>query len=186
MENKKTVTEVIKVAVILFAITAIAAAILAVVNEITAPVIKENEIKIQEDAMRKVLPDATEFTLMDFEKDEASTVTEIYKSDAGFAVKVEPNGYGGPISIIVGVDNDLKVTGIDIISQNETAGLGAKCTESSFQEQYKGKTENIVVSKSGAKGNEIDAITSATITSKATTKGVNEAIEAVKKIKEAE
>lgn len=183
MENKKTVTEIFKVALILFAITAIAAAILAGVNNITAPVIAENDRKAQNAAMQEVLPDATEFTSIEFEKSEASTVSEIYKSNAGYAVKAAPYGYGGAISMIVGVDNDLKVTGIKIISQSETAGLGAKCTASSFQEQYKGKTENIVVSKNGAKGNEIDAISSATVTSKAVTKGVNEAIDAVKNIK---
>lgn len=187
MKNNKTVTEVIKVAVILFVITAVAAAILASVNKVTAPVIKENNIKLENDAMLKVLPDAKEFTRVEFEKSEDSIVSEIYKSDAGYyAVKVSPNGYGGPISMIVGVDNDLKVTGVEIISQNETAGLGAKCMEKDFQNQFRGKTENIVVSKTGAKDNEIDAISSATITSKAVTKGVNEAIEAVKMIKGAE
>ena len=86
--------------------------------------------------------------------------------------------------MIVGVDNDLKVTGVEIISQSETAGLGAKCTEDGFKAQFVGKTENIAVTKNGAKDNEIDAITSATITSKAVTKGVNDAISVVKEAKE--
>ena len=178
MADKKTLTEVLKVAVILFVITAVAAAILAAVNKVTAPVIAENDRKAQEQAMIDVLPGATEFFRA--KMDGLNEAEEVYKSDIGYAVKVAPNGYGGPISMIVGVDNDLKVTGIKIISQSETAGLGAKCTEASFQEQYKGKTENIVVSKSGAKGNEIDAISSATVTSKAVTKGVNRAISIVK------
>ncbi len=186
MANKKTVTEVLKVAVILFVITAVAAAILAVVNKVTSPVIAENERKAQEEAMIEVLPEATEFNQVmtdGMSVDGVQVTEEVYQSDIGYAVKVAPNGYGGPISIIVGVGKDLKVTGIKIISQSETAGLGAKCTEASFQEQYKGKTENIVVSKNGAKDNEIDAISSATVTSKAVTKGVNRAISIVKAVK---
>lgn len=183
MADKKVIKEIIAVALILFVITAVAAAILAVVNGVTAPVIAENDRQAQEIAMKKVLPDAGSFEKEDIASYEASVVSEVHKSDAGYAVKVAPSGYGGAISMIVGVDNDLKVTGVEIISQSETAGLGAKCTEDDFKAQFVGKTENIGVSKSGAKDNEIDAISSATITSKAVTKGVNEAIQIVKELK---
>lgn len=184
MVKKSVITEIFKVAIILFVITAVAAAILAWVNSVTAPVIAENEIKAQEIAMKAVLPDATTFDKVEYTQGENTTVSEIYSSDAGYAVKVAPKGYGGAISMIVGVDNDLRVTGIEIISQSETAGLGAKCTDDTFKAQFKGKTENITVTKNGAKDNEIDAISSATVTSKAVTKGVNEAILATKEVKE--
>lgn len=184
MVKKNVITEIFKVAIILFAITAVAAAILASVNSVTAPVIAENERKAQEIAMKAVLPDATSFDKVEFVPAENVSVSEIYSSDAGYAIKVAPKGYGGAISMIVGVDNDLKVTGVEIISQSETAGLGAKCTDSEFKAQFVGKTENITVTKNGAKENEIDAISSATVTSKAVTKGVNEAIAAAKEVKE--
>lgn len=183
MVKKNVLTEIFKVAIILFAITAVAAAILASVNSVTAPVIAENDRKAQEIAMKQVLPDATMFGKMEYELSENSSVTEVYLSDAGYAVKVAPKGYGGAISMIVGVDNDLKVTGVEIISQSETAGLGSKCTSEEFKSQFIGKTENIAVTKNGAKENEIDAISSATITSKAVTKGVNEAMQAAKDAK---
>lgn len=186
MVKKNVITEIFKVAIILFLITAVAAAILAEVNSVTAPVIAENDRKAQEIAMKAVLPDADSFANLEYEINESSTVTEVYSSDAGYAIKSAPKGYGGAISMIVGVDNDLKVTGVEIISQSETAGLGAKCTNSEFKAQYVGKTENIAVTKNGAKENEIDAISSATITSKAVTKGVNDAIMAAKEAKEDE
>ena len=180
----KEKTEIIKVGLILFAITAVAALVLAVVNNFTAPVIAENNKRAEEAAMRYVLPDATEFTKTDFTPDEASSAKEVYQGgDAGMVVKVSPVGYAGKIDIVVGIDNDLKVTGIQIINQGETAGLGANCTNDSFKSQFVGKTENITVVKNGAKDNEIDAISSATITSKAVTKGVNDAISAVKEMK---
>lgn len=180
MRKKGEAFEIVRVGLILFAITAIAALILAGVNKVTAPVIKEQQEQKMQDAMKKVLPDATEFEKIETELPQETSVNEIYESDAGFVVMALPKGYGGEISMAVGVDKDFTVTGIKIISQSETAGLGAKCVDEEWQKQFAGKTENIEVSKNGATGNQIDAISSATITSRAVTKGVNDAIAAVK------
>ena len=182
MANEKT--EILKVGFILFAITAVAALVLAVVNNFTAPVITENNKRAQEEALRLVLHDAPGFELVEFTPSEGSSVKEVYNAGGiGTVVKVSPAGYGGKIDMVVGIDNNLKVTGIEIISQSETAGLGSNCTNDSFKAKFIGKTENITVVKNGAKGNEIDAISSATVTSKAVTKGVNDAISAVKTMK---
>lgn len=182
MANEKT--EIVKVGLILFAITAIAALILAVVNNFTAPVILENNIRAQEAAMKLVLPQAETFEKIEYTPDNASSVKEVYVADGiGTVVKVSPAGYGGNIDIVVGVDDSLEVTRIEVISQSETAGLGTNCTNDSFKAQFIGKTEGIKVVKNGAGKNEIDAISSATITSNAVTKGVNDAIEAVKTLK---
>lgn len=187
--KKDDILSVIKVGITLCLITAVSALILAVVNSYTAPVIAENTLKKQELAMKKVVPMAKTFSEIEFSVKE-KTVKSIYegKTEAGeivgYAIMVSSYGYGGEISMAVGVDNDLKVTGVDIITQSETAGLGAKCTKKEFKDQFIGKTENIKVSKNGAKDNEIDAISSATITSQAVTSGVNSAINSVKEIKE--
>lgn len=184
MIDKKETINIVRVGLILFAITALAALILASVNSFTAPIIAENNKRTQEAAMREVLPEAESFEKVEFEADSSSCVKEIYSAkDAGVAVKAAPNGYGGEISMIVGIDADYKVTGVEIISQSETAGLGANCTKDEFKKQFIGKTDNITVSKSGAKDNQIDAIASATITSKAVTKGVNESIATVRKLR---
>ena len=182
MANEKT--EIFKVGFILFAITAIAALVLAVVNNFTAPVIEANNKHAQERAMRIVLPDAEGIEAVDFTTTEGSSVTEVYDAKGiGTVVKASPNGYGGKIDMVVGVDNNLKVTGIEIVAQSETAGLGSNCQNDSFKAQFVGKTENISVVKSGSKDNEIDAISSATVTSKAVTKGVNDALAIVKLMK---
>lgn len=184
MANKKDIIEILKVGVILFLITAVASAILAGVNGVTAPVIAENNRLAQEAAMKAVLPEATEFEkCMDYPTVDM-IVSEIYKgSDAGYVVKVNPNGYGGTISLVVGIDNELKVAGVEVVSQSETAGLGSNCTKEDFRAQFVGKTENIEVVKSNASGNQVDAISSATITTKAVTNGINSAILAVKTLK---
>ncbi len=184
MFKKNDIAEVLKVGVILFVITAVAAAILAGVNSYTAPVIAENNKKAQEKALRAVLPEADNIAQIEYKPDEGSTVIEIYDgAEAGYAVKTTPNGYGGKIEMVVGIDSAYKVTGIEIISQSETAGLGSNCTGEEFRAQFVGKTENIAVVKNGASGNQIDAISSATVTSKAVTKGVNDAISALKAMK---
>jgi len=95
----------------------------------------------------------------------------------GYIYTVTPSGYGGELTIMVGISSpDAKLTGIKVLKQNETPGLGAKSTEPQFSDQFAGKNlkSPLEVSKQ-AKGEEIQAITAATITSRAVVKGVNEA-----------
>ena len=79
---------------------------------------------------------------------------------------------------MTGVDIDGKVTGVNILSHSETAGLGAKAAETSFRDKFVGLVNGITVSKDKAGENSIDAITGATITSRAVVNAVNAAIEA--------
>lgn len=89
----------------------------------------------------------------------------------------DKEGYGGDIQITVGVTKDGTVSGVSILSISETAGLGMRATEAKFQEQYVGKnTDKFYVSKDGGEGEPIDAISGATITSRAFTGAVNTAI----------
>lgn len=185
MVKQTDAKEIIKIGAILFAITALAALVLAVMNGVTAPLIEKNQQEKQNAAMQVVLPEADGFSDKNLRtSDMDSTITAIYqsKNKKGYAVMVSPNGYGGAISMAVGVTPEGEVAGVDIISQTETAGLGANCAKPEFKSQFTGKTAGITVSKSGAKNNEIDAISSATITSKAVTAGVNTAIDAVESI----
>lgn len=201
MIKKEDIKGIVKVGLILFAITAISALILAVVNNVTAPVIAANNAKKQAEAMQKVIPGAAGFSdenlAMKFllssgdSAGKLSNISQIFEAKdsngntAGYAVMVNPNGYGGGISMVVGVSEDGTVTGVDIISQSETAGLGARCTEDGFKAQFTGKKANITVAKGGnGDENSIDAISSATITSKAVTSGVNAAIDAVEQLAE--
>ena len=79
---------------------------------------------------------------------------------------------------MTGVDAEGKVTGVNILSHAETAGLGAKAAEQSFRDRFVGLVSGITVSKDKAGDNSVDAITGATITSRAVTDAVNAAIEA--------
>ena len=179
MKAESTVKFVIRLAITLLSITALVAAALAGVNSITLPVIAaSNEAKTQE-AIEAVLPGGGE--MVDFT---ASTdvVSEVYRGENGFAVKVAPGGFGGPIEMMVGIDNEGTVLGISIIKHAETPSLGAVAAAKgsageNFRSSFIGLSGEVLVSKDGG---EADTISGATITSRAVADGVNAALECVK------
>jgi electron transport complex protein RnfG len=100
-------------------------------------------------------------------------------NEIGIVFRVFPQGYGGPIPITVGLDNEGNVTGIRIAGAaeglSETPGLGAKITEPAFTGQYKDKCGDEVALEQD--GGTIQAITAATISSRAVSEGVKKGIE---------
>lgn len=94
----------------------------------------------------------------------------------GYAFTTIGKGYGGDISIIVGVDLDYSIKAINVISNSETPGLGTRVAESFFTDQFKGlKVSDVNLNKDGGK---IDAITGATISSKAVVNAVRDELQA--------
>ena len=195
MNEKINIGEIIKVGLILFAITAISAALLAFVNSKTAPLIEENALAKEKDALKTVMPDATAFVQVDVTPelqaliDGSDAINKIYvagdgENGVGVCVITETSGYDIGIQTVTGVDKDLKVTGIDIISMNETPGLGAKANNDDFKAQYTGKTYEVGVSKTAATDTDIQAISGATKTSNGVTNGVNIALQVAEKILE--
>ena len=175
--------ENIRLGLILLLITGVAAFLLGGAFEITkAPIAASIEADKQA-AMKEILPTADKFEKADVKaNDKVSEVNAGMKGTeiAGYAIKVAPKGYGGPVEIMVGLSADGKVTGIKILSHTETPGLGANAPEPKFSDQYKNKPTKDklqVVKTVPSKENQIQAITGATITSKAVTLGVNDAID---------
>lgn len=176
MKQESTLKYVLRLALTLLAITAVVACCLAAVNGITEPRIKAYKEAKAQRAVEAVLPGGGE-EVKDF-TDESGLVSKVYASSDGYAVEVNPSGFNGPITMMVGVSKDGQVLGISIVSQTETAGLGAvaaaKTTAGeSFRSQYVGKSGTLAVKKDGG---EIDALTGATITSRGITEGVNAAL----------
>lgn len=168
---------VLRLTLTLFLITTIVAGLLGLVNYVTADTIAEQIAQKAENAMRQVLV-ADSYEPLDVP--EESAVTAAYRAgDRGYVVRVAPNGFGGAIDMMVGVDVSGAVTGVAIVSQSETASLGANCTREDFRAQFTGKTGTLSVSKDGG---EIEALTGATVTSRAVTEGVNTALEFVQEV----
>lgn len=86
---------------------------------------------------------------------------------AGYSFIAAAKGYNGNVTVSVGIDLNGVITGIDIVSMNETAGLGANCAEESFKEQFIGKSGTVIVNQ------DIDAISGATLTTDAVVSAVN-------------
>jgi electron transport complex protein RnfG len=145
---------------------------------ITAPAIAELNAQNTQAAIEAVLPGGGE-ELADFPA--VDLVSKVYASDTGYAVQVTPGGFDNTITMMVGVDKAGNVLGIDIISHTETAGLGAVSDADTpagiaFREQFIGAAGSVSVKKDGG---QMDAITGATITSRAVCAGVNAALECV-------
>lgn len=191
MKEKMNVGEIVKVGIILFLITAILAAILAFVNGVTAPLIEQNSLIAEQEAMKTVMPDAAEFEETELTHDltvvaeenggeisKAFIAKDSSGADMGVCVKTVTSGYDVGIETMTGVDKELTVTGVDIISMNETPGLGANADKEEFRDQYEGKKDDVNVVKASPGDNDIQAIAGATKTSNGVTRGVNIALDA--------
>mgnify|MGYP000903196456 CR=1 FL=1 len=169
-------------AIRLFVICFVCALLLGVSSEVTKEPIAAQAIKNQNEAMSAVLPDSS-FEETDLADDIDPSITKIMLAKdtsgdlKGFVLSVSSNGFGGPISMMVGVDTEGSITGLRILSLAETPGLGAKATEPSFYEQFTGASGVLAVNKDGG---DIEAITSSTITSRAVVAGANIALNWVK------
>lgn len=176
--NESLVKYVLRLALTLLVITSVVAAVLAGVNSITAPKIDELNARKTQEAIEAVLPGGGEsvpFT------DDTDLVTTVYKGENGYAVQVAPSGFNGEISMMVGIDQSGKVLAISIINQTETAGLGAVAAAQTsageaFRGQFAGMSGTVSVTKDGG---QVDALTGATITSRAVCAGVSAALACV-------
>ncbi|EOS79771.1 electron transport complex, rnfabcdge type, G subunit [Dorea sp. 5-2] len=183
--------KIVKNTLILTMITLVAGLGLGLVYEVTKAPIAQAQETAKKEAWQMVFPEAD---INDFEQveldekaagkaladmgvngtiDEACTV-----GDMGYVVTAtDKDGFGGSITVTVGITSDGTVNGVSILSINETAGLGMKAAEPAFYGQYEGKqTEKFVVSKDGGDGEPIDALSGATITSRSVTGAVNAAL----------
>ena len=189
----KKIAEIIKTTLILFLITSISALLLAFVNEKTAPIIAKNEVEKQTQALRTIMSDAADFKEISISDemdklayDKNCEVNGVYEalSDNGEVIGIcsiiTGSGYESGLNIAVGVNKEMQVSDIQIISSSETPGLGQNASKAEFKEQYKGKSGGLSVVKSGAKDNEINAISGATLTSNGVTEIVNLAVEIAK------
>ena len=181
MKTESNVAYIARLAVTLLLITAVVAAALAGINAITAPKIQTLNVQKTQQAIEMVLPGGGEeiaFT------DDTGLVSTVYKGQSGYAVEVTPSGFNGTVTMMVGVDTSGKVLGISIVNHTETAGLGAVAAANTtagnaFRSQFSGMGGSVSVKKDGGA---VDALTGATITSRAVCTGVNAALSAVAKL----
>ena len=186
---------IFKVAGTLTAISLVVALLLGLTNMLTADKIAAINKQKTEEALAKVVSSTDcEFppvedipqAVIDAANEQGGKLTEMYEilvggENAGYAFKVTASGSQGNIVMIVGVDADLAVTGVSIVNNSETKGIGSKVMDNEATSAGTGALDQFV-GKSGAgtlavKQN-IDAVTGATVSTKGVTKGVNAALAA--------
>ena len=189
--------KIIKNTLILTVITVVSGLLLGLVYVITKEPIATAQENTRQEAFRSVLPDAASFE--EYEGYDAGKAGELLRENGydpdeisgavtgkdaggetvGYVVNViSHEGYAGDIEISVGIAADGTVTGIEMLSISETAGLGMKAAEADFKDQFKDKkVEKFSYTKSGESGDDmIDAISGATITTNAVTNAVDAAL----------
>ncbi len=189
--------EIIKPSLILLLVCAIITGALAYVNGVTEPIIEENDRITEQESLAKALPGSDSF----MEPQEAETlksqgykvsdrIVKLYEAKReekthGYVVEVSSKGYGGAIKIFVGVDTQYNITGVMLTSHNETPGLGSKAADMTFTQQYLGEIPEkafSVVKGVADEDNEIEAVSGATISSKAVTQGVADAVTLIRSL----
>ena len=164
--------------VCLLAICLVCSGLLAAVYALTAEPIAAAAAAKNEAAIKEVLPETAvkieEERTVEFEG--ASYAYNLAYDElgnvVGCAINVAPVGFGGPIAIKVGFDVNGVIWNTKVLSQAETPGLGAKCVEPAFSDQFKGfdaSAKKLAVKKDGG---DVDAITASTITSRAYADGL--------------
>ena len=174
-----------KMIIMLTAVMVLSGLVLAATYSGLSSRIEANRAAALSRSLSAIFEDAAgEGTELDFEELDADGPT-IYRASTtdgsllGYAVRVETQGYGGTITLLAGLSSDLEtIIGIEVVEQVETPGLGGNITESEFKRQFAGLdadepvtyVKNIEPDKDA---NEIQAISGATITSRAVTSGIN-------------
>ena len=178
MRRKISAKAILIPTISLFLISLVVTALLALTDNVTAKKIAENEAQSKQESMFAVVPDAKDFDELE------ADVLYLGKDDSGntvgYAISTSTQGYGGQVKVMTGIDTEGNIVGVDVFyNDDETPGLGKNTSNESFRDQYKGLSvnESIVVSKDASADDTqtVDAVTSATISSRAVTKAVNEA-----------
>ncbi len=172
----------LKTGIFLFVVAAISGILLAFTQSLTAPVIAQNQLNAEMEAQKEVLPSKA-FADITSTKDGKTLNYKVGFDNkdqvTGAVFKVSPKGFGGVINIIVGVNTEGKVLSYKILSLNETPGLGNKLKSKEFETNMKNllTSDKQPVFKVKKDGGDVDAITAATISSRAFCTGVREAQE---------
>lgn len=170
-----------KLTLTLLGICAVVALLLGVVNSVTEPIIEEIQAEKTAAAMSLVLP-ADEYQKV---KTTYPNVTAMNKAvsggeQIGYVVEVATNGFGGAMSMVVGVDMNGAVTGVSVTDNSETANIGTKVVnDQTVLDRFIGMShaDGEITVNSGT--NRFDGVSGATVSSKGVTAGVNTALAAV-------
>jgi len=177
-------SSVLKMLVVLTTIGLISGGSLAGVYKKSSPLIEKHRLEELKKAIFDVLPEAKSYKELEKDGFKAYEGLDNSNNPVGIAFEAEGNGFQAKISMMVGIDNQFeKLKGMKVLYQIETPGLGNKIEFDEFRNQFKGLSVKpqieYVKNKKPEKPNEIQAITAATISSKAVVKILNNEIKKI-------
>lgn len=175
--------EVLIPTITLFIICLVTSVLLAATNLMTRDKIVEINKQSESESRQLVLPSAKNF---EDSEDGTYAIGKNGSELAGYVFTTKTKSYGGDLKVMTGIDKEGKITGVVLLTISDTPGLGLNAQKESFRDQYKkAAPENgFEVIKSGtASDTQIEAMTGATITSKAVTTCVNDAVKEYQKVK---
>ena len=169
--------EILKPTAVLFTICVVVSAALAGTNLLTEDRIAQQALQTAEESRKVVLPAADTF---ESQEGGAYYTGSAGGETVGYVFETGASGYGGTVSVMTGIDVEGNITGVVILSHDETPGLGANATKPDFLNQYLQPAPedglDVIKYQTPAEG-QIEAMTGATVTSTAVTDAVNQAIE---------
>ena len=188
-EKKSGGGQIIKLALVLFAVSAIMALALGLVNELTKGTIAMRAAETTKKAYASVTAElqADDYPEVNSEYKNDNTITKLCTATAGgqqvgYVAETTFSGAQGMITMVVGLDNDYNCTGVYVTKHSETSGLGAKAAdtnEGAWRENLVGQGDGMKLAKDGG---DITAISGATITSRAVVTEVQTVINAAKSL----
>ena len=156
----------------------IAGLVIGAVYFVTAPVAAQSAAARKEAALRALVPEADRFVEID--RQNGWYRAEQNGAPVGYIVPASTNGYGGEIKLLVAVTPDEHVIDFKILAHNETPGLGDNAGKEPFRAKIRGKdAAHLIVTKDQGNTDDVQAMTGATISSRAVTCGVKRAVAAV-------
>jgi electron transport complex protein RnfG len=179
-ERKAEIKTILTITIKLLIISAVTALMLASVNSLTYSRISANAAAEKAGAIKEIFPNADENEQLRKDVEGVDNIWLVFSSGdlLGYAASVKPNGFGGQMDVMIGVNSDGTLAGIKIISHSETPGIGNRINDQGYLSQYVGRQGQLSIGDN----NGIDAITGATISSKALLDGVNKALKAYSSI----
>jgi len=174
---------ILKPAISLFMVAAIAAVTLGVVNGLTLEPIENQRRRAQEKLLAEILQEASEFR--ELRGGFSGSIVKVFEGigdggkTVGYVIELAPIGYGGAINMMVGISSTQNlIAGMRVMRHSETPGFGAVISKERFFGRFNGLAISpLTVVRFGAGAGEFQAITSSTITSRAVVGAVNDAIE---------
>lgn len=182
--------DILKPTLVLFIICLVVTGGLAFTNKATKDQVASINKQTEADTQKRVLSTADSFGAKQSFGDGSENNYVVAKQGnevVGYVFTTSSKSYGGAIKVMTGIDKTGKVTGVELLSTNDTPGLGLNAQKPEFRDQYKKaipSSGQFTVTKSGETGDDkINALTGATITSKAVTSAVNDAIKEFNAVK---